>query len=779
VTDPGETAEAHGVSAIFPLIGRTSVRFRWLVVAVWPVLAVVLNLWLPSLGSQVTTDNSSFLPKSEPSIRAEALGSPFQRQFSSSALIVAGGAAPLTPADQTAIGRAEAAVAKLPGVLAVRDQGVSADGRARQAEVEISGHLSSDGGAGIVTRIRQVLHASVPRSLPVYLTGELPTQVDIQTASGKTNTNTELYSVIFIIVLLLAVFRAVLAPIVTLLPAAVALIVARPVIAEMAKRGLFSVSTITEVLLIVIVLGAGTDYGLFLIFRVREEIAAGRDPRDAVTQALTRVGETITFSAACVAVALLSLLLAQFGFYRGLGPGLAVGIVIVLLSGLTLLPALLAIFGRAVFWPRPPRAGNLHRGMWGELASRVVARPRLTLIAGVALFGCLALATFDYSPAGFGGAAAPASSDSARGQAVLVAHFPAASANPTNLLFKLPHSIWSSPGLLATGSQALAAHTNVFRGVVGALDPNGTLLSPAELVALHTKLGPPLLLPVVEPARAGVAPALYQAYRATAQFISPDGRTLQWYATLTAGDPGSTQAMNAVPAIRLAVAAVAAKIGAVDNGVGGEAPALHDVSSTSSSDLFRIVPVVLIVIGLLLAIMLRSLIAPLYLIASVALSYLAALGLAILVFVEIGGDPGLNFVLPFFMFVFLMALGSDYNILVMGRIREEAHRSPLTEAVRHAVQATGTTVTSAGLILAGTFCVLTISGTGQIRDVEIQPGTTAGDILHQLTLPDYLLSKGPNEPFFAAAESVYDKVKDGEKIFASTKAEVGVTALCA
>ena len=168
--------------------------------------------------------------------------------------------------------------------------------------------------------------------------------------------------------------------------------------------------------------------------------------------------------------------------------------------------------------------------------------------------------------------------------------------------------------------------------------------------------------------------------------------------------------MNKTPQVREAVTQAANAIGATDSGVGGQAPASYDVSQTSANDLLRIVPVVLIIIGILLAIMLRSLIAPIYLVLSVLLCYLASLGLAILVFVIIGGDPGLNFVLPFLMFVFLMALGEDYNILVMSRIREEAHDFPLTPAVRRAVQSTGGTVTSAGLILAGTFIVLTITG---------------------------------------------------------------------
>ena len=717
----------HGASALFAAIGRLSVRYRWPVVVAWPLITIALLTTMPSLSSQVTTDNSSFLPKNSPSIRAAALASPFQNRNAVSALIVAGGHGRLTAGQQAAIGRAEAAVARLPEVLAVRDQGVSADGTARQAQVQISGHFSGGSGASIVAAIRDTLHRTLPRTLPAHVTGELATQVDIQNAGKNTQSQTELYSVIFIIVLLLVVFRALLAPLVTLLPAVVALIAAGPVIGELASHGVVDVSTLTQLLLIVIVLGAGTDYGLFLIFRVREEIAAGREPRDAVSHALTRVGETITFSAATVMVALLSLLLAEFGFYRSLGPGLAIGIAMVLLCGLTLLPALLAIFGRAVFWPTRPRAGVEHRGVWGRIASRVVGRPRTTLLAGLIVFGGLALFTLDYSPAGFGGATAPAASDSARGQAVLQAHFPSASANPTNVLFRMRRPVWSQPQVLATAGAALRGRRDLFASIAGPLDPNGTPLAPSQLTALHSLLGPALALPVQQPAGSPVPAALYQAYRATAQFVSRDGRTLQWYATLAAGDPGGNPAMDAVPAVRAGVAAIGHRIGAAQAGVGGEAPALYDVSQTSSSDLLRIVPVVLVVIGVLLAVMLRSLVAPLYLIASVAVSYLAALGLAILVFMVVAGDSGLNFVLPFFMFVFLMALGEDYNILVIGRIREEAHRSPLRPAVRRAVQATGSTVTSAGLILAGTFFVLTISGTGQVREIGL--GLAAGILL--------------------------------------------------
>jgi len=158
-------------------------------------------------------------------------------------------------------------------------------------------------------------------------------------------------------------------------------------------------------------------------------------------------------------------------------------------------------------------------------------------------------------------------------------------------------------------------------------------------------------------------------------------------------------------------------MGATANGVAGQAAGAADVSTISGSDIVRIVPVVLIVLTLLLALVLRSLVAPLYLVASVLLSYLASLGFAMLAFVVIGRQLGINFTLPFFMFVFIMALGEDYNILVMTRIREEAARAPLPTAVATAVGNTGTTVTSAGLVLAGTFGVLAVTTSGQIRQI--------------------------------------------------------------
>jgi putative drug exporter of the RND superfamily len=209
----------------------------------------------------------------------------------------------------------------------------------------------------------------------------------------------------------------------------------------------------------------------------------------------------------------------------------------------------------------------------------------------------------------------------------------------------------------------------------------------------------------------------------TANFVSPDGRTVQFSTGLHA-DPGSTAAMNEIPAVRAATTSIQKSVGATASGVAGEAPALKDISSISTGDLKHIIPVAILAIGILLALVLRSLVAPLYLIASVGVSYLAALGLSVLIFIKAGGSGGLVFFMPFLMFIFLLALGEDYNILVMTRIREEARRQPLPQAVAKAIGVTGTTVTSAGLVLAGTFVVLTFaagsgSGASQVRDIGL------------------------------------------------------------
>ncbi len=352
-----------------------------------------------------------------------------------------------------------------------------------------------------------------------------------------------------------------------------------------------------------------------------------------------------------------------------------------------------------------------------------MAQPLITLIIGLVFFGGLATFATGYQPAGFSGTTTgPSGSDSASGTAALNAHFPSAVANPTTVVMRFPASVWTNLTAIQQAQQSLSA-SGQFASVTSALNPNGIIVQPAQLAKIYAYLGPPQLLPAQPPAGLNIPAQYYRLYRAEAQFISADGRTVQFYTTLTAGDPTGTTALNAVPAIRRAATQAAQAAGASDSGVLGRAASSYDVSHASDSDLMRIVPIVLVLIALLLAVVMRSLVAPLYLVVSVALSFFTSLGLAVLIFQKIGNAGGLNFVLPFLMFIFLMALGEDYNILVMSRIREEAHQRPLREAVAVALNATGTTVTSAGLILASTFLIAGLAGNSdQIHQLGISIG---------------------------------------------------------
>ena len=716
---------------MFAALGRFTVRYRWPIIAGWVVVTFILVATLPSLSSVEKNSNSQFLPSSAASVKAGNLAAPFTpRGASDTTLIAVVPRGSLTAEDNDAFARAERTIRTLPRVTAVLDQGASANGRARTALIEVAVPSTSGKDATrLVQQIRSAMKATVkPTDLNLHLTGTVAQAVDQQSQNGHTEALTELLSVLFILMLLFLTFRSLLAPFVALLPSAVALIAAEPLIALSTHIGV-QVSDLTPILLVVVLLGAGTDYGLFLIFRVREELRRGSDVDQAVSFSLCKVGESITFSGLTVIGALATVVVATFGLYQGLGPALAIGIAVALLANLTLLPALLAVLGRSVFWPRIPRVCPPKHGVWGRIAAKVVGRPVITLVTGLVIFGGLAMSMLAYAPSGFDDPPAPASSDSGMGQAAFVANYPASVSDPTSVLFRFPTSVWTDPGVLASAQHELA-RSSQFSSVTGALDPDGVFVSPADLVDAHqqlARLGPAALLPPEKPAGVTVSTAVYDAYKNSAQFVSSDGRTIQYQVALRAGSSTSTAAAYAIPQVRDAVTAVARSVGATDSGVNGYAPVASDVGGISGHDLIKILPIVMIVLALLLAVVLRSVIAPLYLVVSVGLSYLASLGLAVLVFELIGGQDGINFVLPFFMFIFIMALGQDYNILVMTRIREEAHHAPIRVAVRRAVEATGTTVTSAGLILAGTFGVLTATGNTQVQEIGL--GLAAGILL--------------------------------------------------
>ena len=744
------------VGSFFAAAGRVCVRFRWAIVLAWTGGAVAAMTLLPSLASVTQSDNTSFLPPSAPSQRAAQLASPLQGAALTAVTVVAARPdTPLTGADQAFIARLEVSLSRVARVVTVRDAGQSADRHAEQltvlAALAQSGGLATSQQATLVAGVRDAIRAAArgevrgearreaePSGFSVHTAGPVASRVDTNATSAKTGGQVQWFSIAFVIALLITVFRSALAPLIAVLPAVVVVLVAERLTAEAALHGL-GVSQIASLLLIVLVLGAGTDYALFLMFRVREEMRAGLPSggsargvrgdgvppgestvappmercREAIVVSVARVGETITFSAGVLIAALLSLAAATFRLYSGLAAPLAIAIGLMLVAGLTLLPALLAICGPVAFWPSSVRPGTGRAGWWGPACSRIVRRPLVTLVIGLAVFCALAVASAGYLAAGFGGAATgPAGSDSAAGEALLTRHFPQTAANPTIVVLRLPQPAWADAAGVAAAERQLTADP-VFTSVSGPLNANGTALTAAQYAALYAAYGPPRALQASDAARAPQARlAAYQAYRASGSYVSADGRTISFATSLAAGSATSTVAAQEIPAIRAAAARAARAAGAPASGVTGQAAFTFDVAQLSGSDLRTVIPIAVAVIAVLLALVMRSLIAPLYLIVSVVLSYFSALGLTVLVFVKAAGQPGLTFILPFLLFVFLLALGEDYNILVMTRIREEARRLPLREAVGRALSVTGTTVTSAGLVLAGTFGVLAIVGSG-------------------------------------------------------------------
>ncbi len=586
------------------------------------------------------TTASSF-PRVLPARAAAALAAPLLGSVNDNSevtIVAARTNGTLVAADRTTLTRVVAAARRVPKVSSVQELGASPDDEAIQIEVRARINQADVATQKVlIDDLEQTLAAVHPApGLELRLAGEIATNVANQASSNKAGSQTQTFSILFIIVLLFLIFRSLLAPLITLLPAAFALLVSTRLIGELGAHGL-NISEITELLLIILTLGAGTDYGLFLVFRVREEIRHGRDGHTAVEHALTRVGESITASAGTVILALLTLLLASFGIYRDLGIPLAIGIAVILLAGLTLLPALLAIFGRAAFWPSRVRPGEVREGIWGRVASRLVRRPALTLIVGVLVFGGLSVGALNYHSGGFGGAAnAPSGTDAAAGNALLAKHYPQSSSNPSNLIFAYATPVWRDPAVLVKAEAALHA-SGQFGSLEGPLLPNGTALSPTVFATLHRRLGDPRKLPLLAPAGSGISTADYNAYRATATFVSRSGRVIQFEAALRAGGQQTTQALNATPTIRTVVKNAGTSSGAANSGVAGEAAALYDVSETSNNDLLRIVPVAILAIALLLGLVLRSLVAPLYLIVSVVFSYLAALGVSTIIFIDIGG----------------------------------------------------------------------------------------------------------------------------------------------
>jgi RND superfamily putative drug exporter len=478
----------------------------------------------------------------------------------------------------------------------------------------------------------------------------------IQEADAKLLAMTAL----LVLVLLLAVYRSPLLALVPLFVVGVAYMVASGIIYLLHDQFGLAIDNTSTSLLLVLMFGAGTDYCLLMVSRYRPVLLEQDDAREAALVATRDAAPAIVASGLTVITALLVMLAGVFGVVRTLGPVNAIGIAVVMVASLTLLPAVLALLGRRVFWPRTAAvahgapADDPTLGIWHRIGVVVRRRPAAWLAASVGLLLVCTLGLFVYSIDLNNTRFFRAEADSATGYELLARSFPPGTVNPTTVLVE------RSDGTIQGGDLAAVAQRLESVGGIAAVQDSGRR--------------------------------------------STDARVAEMLAVFS-DDPLERPAIDRIATMREAVAGIDPSLDVLVGGGSGER---YDYRAAGARDLRVVAPLVLLVVLLTLVVLLRAIVAPLYLLGTVILSFLAAFGVT-MVFVDVVLDrPGIDASLPLIIFIFLVALGSDYNIFLMSRVRELAGELGTKDAMLRALGETGPVITSAGLILAGTFGVLLV-----------------------------------------------------------------------
>ncbi|MGH3315942.1 MAG: MMPL family transporter [Nocardioidaceae bacterium] len=655
--DEGTSTDARGDAGGNGL-DRTRDRPRWwlwpLVVAlVWLFVGGPLGSYAGKLSEVQTNDNAAFLPASAESTEVIEWQARFSDQEAIPAVVVYENTGGL---DRSVFPEVQAdlqAVADIDGVLQVSPPIPSRDGQAVQAVVAIDSTIGDDVST-VVDQIRDRV-ADSGLDAEVYVTGPAGVLADFVEAFGAIDGLLLLVALCVVLLILLVVYRSPVLPFLVLLSSMLALGVASAVIYALADGGVLDLNGQSQGILFVLVVGASTDYALLLVSRFREELREHRSRVVAMRRAYRGVVEPIVASGMTVILGLLCLLLSDLTSNQGLGPVGAMGVAGAMLTSLTFLPAALVLLGRAAYWPFRPALGSEHpevTGAWGRVARLVGRRPRATWV--VTLLALAAAAAFVPTFDDDGVAQTDVfltEVDSVQGQEALNRHFESDAGSPVTILGPAPRQ------------QDIVTTATATEGVASAA---------------------PMTTP---PGRPGAEPTVVQ------------GRVM---VEATLSMPADT------PAAQDAVRALRDRLDSVspDVLVGGQTAIQVDTIQTSTDDRNLIVPAILLVIFVVLALLLRALVAPLLLLVANVLSFGATIGISALVFNYVfdfaGGDPSITL----FGFVFLVALGIDYSIFLMTRAREEALKQDTRPAMLRALSATGGVITSAGLVLAATFAAL-------------------------------------------------------------------------
>ncbi len=621
---------------------------KFAVVAFWLVVVALLGPLAGKLTGVQNNEAKSWLPAEAESTQVLDVASTFVSANTIPAVLVYERHGGLTADD---LAKVQADVATFSTLTTLDGQVVgpipSQDGEAAQVVVPLDlGENGWDLAKDAVADLRSTAQDGA-NGLGVYVTGPAGYAADSSGAFSGIE-STLLYAAAGVVIaILLLTYRSPVLWLLPVLSAGVALTVAQAVVYLMVKNFDLTVNAQSSGILTVLVFGAGTDYALLLVARYREELRHHADRHQAMAVALHRASPAIIASGATVAISMLCLLFATIRSSSGLGPVAAVGIVVGLLVMLTLLPAMLVLVGRWVFWPRVPHEGDpepTSAGFWARVGARIARRPRATWVVTAAVLLVAAAGVTQLNAVGLSTEGSYTSTQPAiEGGKVLAAHFDGGAGQPVVVI--------------ANADQATAVH-DAFAGVDG-IDPES------------------VTEPVVMDGHAYLEGTLTSA---------PDGQA----------------AYDTVDRVRDAVHAVPG----ADALVGGQSATTLDVERAAWRDSRVVIPIMLLAVFVILTLLLRAVVAPLVLMGTVVLSFAAAIGASALVFRHVLGFEGADAQLPLFVFTFLVALGIDYNIFLMTRVREEALRLGHRRGSLVGLAATGGVITSAGFVLAGTFAVL-------------------------------------------------------------------------
>ena len=779
---------------MFTKLAEFTKKYRITITIVWLAAAVALFLVAPKISKVGVTDESQFLPQNTESAEAARL---LKEKFvttttaASTGIIIIHDVKGLTDTDMKEAqaihawlvsNAAPREIERVTSVFendALRSTLISTDQTTMMIVVDFSVSSLDDSAKTAVQQIRSYLVHYHP-NLESYFTGETGLFQDMFSSIQQTISRTTLVTIILVAILLLIIYRSPIAILLPLIAIGCSFAVSSGIIGYLGQAGA-KFSTLAEAYLVVIIFGVGTDYCLFIVSRFREELRQ-KEPHAAQIQAIKQISPVIAASAFTVIVAFLSLGISKFGMNQTTGYALAIGVAITLLAGLTLVPALMSLFGKYLFWPaRTFTAKREGRFGWHAIGNWVSKHPVMVTVPILVILLLPYAALPHLTRSADIVSQLPQQAESVKGYKVMNAHFPAGELSPLYLLIESAQGNITSSGSLPAIEEIAQSLQNV-QGVsrvdyysapsgqlaalavqirttgdelgqgsgldqITAIQTSGQILQSLALqypgilqstnfqqaglnltqfstIAAQISSAQPTDLPVILANLQSTAYAVADNFNGLVNefkleidtpftdylkktYFSTD-KTISKINIVLSGDPYSATTLDTIARLREAAASSvsASALTGSSHYIGGESATRADIMLTNDADFGRVVGLAIAGILIVIAILLRSLLAPLYMVATVLLNYGTTLGIATWLFLYVMKQGSMIYMIPLFLFVILVALGADYNIFLVSRIREETQQRPIKDAVSHAVANTGGVITACGIIVAGTFATL-------------------------------------------------------------------------